>query len=149
MKKMLIKIFLFLTICLIAGAAYGDQTSCGVPPSPAVFLKLGVSGVTGDPQYLYVMAGGKISLYETAGMTFIRSVDLPKPTLPNDAPPQPKATDSGQFPPPPPPLPHGLWAGNNSLYVLAGPFIYVYSVPDLNLQNTVQLPKPDLPQVSK
>jgi hypothetical protein len=42
--------------------------------------------------------------------------------------------------------PHGLWAGNGVLYVLAGHVVCIYSVPDLSLQKTVQLPKPELPQ---
>lgn len=145
MKKILIVVILCLALCWIAGTAYGQQTSSGSLPSPAVFFKFGLTGIFGDQQYLYVMAGGKIMQYEAAKMTLLRSVDLPEPTLPNDAPPPPKVTDAGHFPPPPP-LSHGLWVGNNSLYVLAGPFIYIYSVPDLTLRNTVQLPKPELPK---
>jgi hypothetical protein len=142
MKRILIVVILCMALCWIAGAAYGQQTSSDSLPSPAVFFKFGLTGIFGDQQYLYIMAGGKIMQYEAAEMTLLRSVDLPEPTLP--APP-PKVTDAVNFPPPPP-LPHGLWVGNNSLYVLAGLFIYTYSVPDLTLQNTVQLPKPELPK---
>jgi hypothetical protein len=71
MRKMLIKIFLCLAICLIAGTAYGDQTTAGAQPSPAIFFRLAPSGIFGDRQYLYVMAGGKIMPYEITEMTLL------------------------------------------------------------------------------
>jgi len=151
MRKILIQVLLLLAICSLAGAACGDQTSSGAPPSPAVFLTLGSSGVAGDQQYLYVMAGGMITQYEIAGMTIVGSTNLPDPALPTDAPPPPPppAAGTGQLPPPPPQMPHGLWLGNNTLYALAGPFIYVYSLPGLSLQNTIQLTPPNLPLASQ
>ncbi len=147
MNKTLIKIILCMAIFTIAGLAYGQQTtSSSVQPPPAIFFKLGTTGIAGDQQFLYVAAGAKILQYEISGMTLLRTVDLPDATPPQGTPPKPP--ESGSLPPPPPPLPHGLWEGNGFLYVLGGPFVYVYSVPDLTLQNTVQLPKPDLPQAS-
>ncbi|MGA2404601.1 MAG: hypothetical protein ABSG91_23335 [Syntrophobacteraceae bacterium] len=125
------------------------QQAGDAQPPPAVFFKLGLTGISGDQQYLYVMAGGEILQYEVAGMTLQRSVDLPDIAPPQCAPP--KAPDPGKFPPHPPMggPPHGLWAGNGYLYVLGGPVIWIYSVPDLTLQKTVELPKPQLPQVGK
>jgi len=144
-RRTLIEIILCLAICSIAATAYGQHTSDDGPqPPPAVFFKLGLSGVTGDSQNVYAMAGGKILQYDISSMSLQRTVDLPDIAGPPKAPPPP-AADSGNHRPPPPPQSHGLWASGNSLYVLAGPFIYVYSVPDLTLQNTVQLPKPELP----
>lgn len=116
MKKILIVVILCLALYWIVGTVYGQQTSSGSLPSPAVFFKFGLTDIFGDQQYLYVMAGGKIMQYEAAKMTLLRSVDLPEPTLPKDAPPPPKVTDAGHFPPPPP-LSHGLWVGNNSLCI--------------------------------
>ena len=110
------------------------------------FVRFGPTGISGDQQYLYVMAGGKILEYQLTDMTLLRSVALPDPGPPGQISTSSTATGSGKFPPPPPPMPHGLWAGNGSLYVLQGPSVYTYSVPDLTLQNTVQLPKPELPQ---
>jgi len=138
---------LCMTLFSIAGAAYGAQTASDAQPSPAVFLKFGLTGVTGDQQNLYVMAGGQILQYDLTGASLLKKVDLPNLPSPPDATP-PQATTSNNFPPPPhhPHMPQGLWAGNNSLYVLAGPFIYIYSTPGLSLKNTVKLPKPQLPQ---
>jgi hypothetical protein len=146
LSKILIKVILCLAIWSIAEVAHGQQTSSGVQPPPPIFFKLGLTGIFGDQQYLYVMAGGKILQYEIAEMTLRRSVDLPDPALPTSGPP--KMTEPGKFPPPPPPaLPHGLWAGNGLLYVLAGPVVSIYRVSDLTLQKTMQLPKPESPQV--
>ncbi|MGO9312990.1 MAG: hypothetical protein ACLQBD_00425 [Syntrophobacteraceae bacterium] len=145
MSKILIPVILCLALCSIAGVANPQQSS-DVQPPPAVFSKLGLAGISGDQQYLYVMAGGKIREYQLTDMTLLRSVDLPDIAPPQGAPPKPPAT--GKFPPHPPMggPPHGLWAGNGVLYVLAGPGVCIYSVPDLSLQKTVQLPKPELPQ---
>jgi hypothetical protein len=122
------------------------QQTCEDGPPPAFFFKLGLTGISADSEHLYVMAGGKILQYDVTGTTLQNSVDLPDPAPPKDVPPKPK--DHGKFPPPPP-LPHGLWAGNSVLYVLGGPVIYLYSLPHLTLQKTVELPKPELPQVAK
>ena len=145
MRKISISVILCLALCSIAVAAYGQQTA-GDTAGAFLIVRFSPTGVSGDQQYLYVMAGGKILEYQLTDMTLLRSVDLPDPGPPTGAPP--KQPDSGKFPPPPP-IPHGVWAGNGSLYVLAGPFVYTYSVPDLSLQNTVQLPKPELPQAAK
>ena len=146
MSKILILVILCLTLCSIAGVAYPQQTS-DVQPPPAIFFKLGLTGISADQQYVYVMAGGKILQYEITKMTLLRSVDLPDIAPPQGAPP--KLPGPGKFPPGPPMggPPHGLWAGNGVLYVLAGPVVCIYSVPDLSLQKTLQLPKPELPQV--
>jgi hypothetical protein len=145
-SKILILVILCLTLCLISGEAYPQQAS-DVQPPPATFFKLGLTGIAADQQYLYVMAGGKILQYKITEMTLLRSVDLPDIAPPQCTPSKPP--DPGKFPPHPPMggPPHGLWAGNGSLYVLMGPVVCTYSVPDLILQKTVQLPKPELPQV--
>jgi len=146
-SKVTILIILCLALCSIAGVAIPQQSSSNVQQPPAIFFKLGLTGISADQQYLYVMGGGKILQYEISEMTLLRSVDLPDIVPPQGTPPSPAAT--GEFPPHPPMggPPHGLWAGNGFLYVLAGPVVCIYSVPDLSLQKTVQLPKPELPQV--
>jgi hypothetical protein len=143
-NKILILVILCVALCSIAGVAIPQQTG-DVQPPPAVFAKLGLTGISADQQYLYVMAGGKILQYKISDMTLLRSVDLPDIAPPQGPPPKP--ADPGKFPPHPPMggPPHGLWAGNGVLYVLAGPVVCIYSVPDLSLQKTVQLPKPELP----
>lgn len=148
MSKVTILVVLSLALCLVTGIANPQQTSSGVQPSPAAFFNLGLSGISAEQQYLYVMAGGKILQYEISEMTLLRSVDLPAIASPQGAPPEPSTT--GEFPPHPPMggPPQGLWAGSGFLYVLAGPAVCIYTVPDLTLQKTVQLPKPELPQGS-
>jgi len=144
-RKMLILFILCPAPLSFAAAAYGQQTA---DDTTGAFLigRFSPTGICGDQQYLYVMAGGKILEYQLTDMALLRSEDLSDPGPPKGAPP--KRPDPGGYPPPPP-IPHGLWAGNGSLYVLAGPFVYIYSIPDLTLQNTVQLPKPELPQAGK
>jgi len=67
-------------------------------------------------------------------------VDLPKPTPPKE--------EAAMSCPPPPPGggPHGLCAGDGVLYVLAGPMIYRFRTPDLALETSAQLPKPEMPK---
>jgi hypothetical protein len=146
-NKILILIILCLALCSFAGVANPQQTS-HVQPPPAIFAKLGLTGIAADQQYLYVMAGGKILQYKISDMTFVRSVDLPDITPPQGPPPKP--LEPRKFPPHHPMggPPHGLWAANGVLYVLGGPSVHLYNLPDLTLKNSVQLPKPDLPEVA-
>jgi len=119
----------------------------GPPPHHGMFHMMGLSGISGDQQNLYVLAGGKIMQYGLADLKLLKTVDLPKPVPPSNLPPKGKE-ESGKFPPPPPfPMagPQGLWAGGGSLYVLAGPVIHRYSTPDLTFKTTVELPKPEFP----
>jgi hypothetical protein len=120
----------------------------GPPPHHGMFHMMGLSGISGDQQNLYVLAGGKIMQYSLVDLKLLKTVDLPKPVPPSSLPPKGKE-ESGMFPPPPPfPMagPHGLWAGDGALYVLAGPVIHRYSTPDLTFKTTVELPKPEPPK---
>jgi len=45
----------------------------------------------------------------------------------------------------PPPLPAAVCADGKHLYVACGPKIFQYSIPDLKLIKTVELPKPAPP----
>ena len=138
----------------IPETAFGQSVQSEQPPSPLMFFKMGLSGIAGDEDHLFVMAGGKIMVYQISGMSLLKSVDLPDP--PADAlPPKPNFSsfDPRSNPPPfPPPFAHphgrpqGLWASDHFLFVLAGPMIYEYSTPDLALVSTTQLPKPELPK---
>ncbi|MFZ2445846.1 MAG: hypothetical protein WAW37_05775 [Syntrophobacteraceae bacterium] len=155
-RKMTMALIFALTLSLSGaalfscylGAAFG-ATEEAVQPPPPMFPKMGLSGITGDQDYLYVLAGGKIMLYQLNDMVLVKTVDLPDP--PSGAlPPKP---DLSQFPPPfPPPHgggPHGLWVGGSFLYVLAGPVIHEYSTPDLSLVSSKELPRPELPKTGK
>lgn len=146
-----LKILLCLAGVLIAvsitGNAFPGTDSTQLPP-PGMH-RMGLSGIAGDQQYLYVMAGGKILEYDQADMSLIKTVALPDP----GPPPAPPADTTGKSDlhkfPPPPAGPHGLWASDHFLYVLAGPKLYRYSTPDLTLQLTTELPKPDPPTGTK
>ncbi len=127
--------------CLALGKTVAAADEMQMPPL-SMFHKLGLSGICGDQEYLYIMAGGKIMLYQLSNMALLKTVDLPETAAPPGPPPQ--EIDSRPFPPPPPVAgPHGLWSDDHFLYVLAGPSIHEYSIPDLALLNTVELPKPD------
>ena len=130
-----------------AGVAFpGADTA--QPPALGMFHRMGASGISGDQQYLYVVAAGRILEYDTANMSLVKSVDLPEMT-----PPVPPADTTGKsdFRRLPPPLgaPHGVWATDHFLYVMAGPKLYKYSTPDLTLQLTEELPRPELPASKK
>lgn len=138
---------LTLALALILGLGSGTALSGDIfdemaPPPGGMPPMMGLSGITASGQYLYVMAGGQILEYSVSDMTLVKKMDLPAPVLPSGAPP--KGAESGNFPPPPHGGgPHGIWAGTSVLYVLAGPMVYQYSIPDLTLQKSTELPKPD------
>ncbi len=113
--------------------------------SPGKFFKMPMSGISGDNDYLYVMAGGKIMAYQKGRLTLSKTVELPD--LPADMlPPKPDfSSGPPPFPPPPGGPPHGLWVSDQMLYVLAGPMMYQYSTPDLSLITSKALPKPEFP----
>lgn len=147
-RKLIVGLIVVLVVFWAACLVYSDQTES--PKPPPMHLMAGLSGICGDGDglYLYVMAGGKILQYEIATMQLINSVDLPKPALPRSAPPA--AIQPGQLPPHPPmAAPHGLWIRDDLLYVLAGPVIHRYSIPDLILGNSTELPRPDPPQTEE
>lgn len=136
------KILISLTMVLAftATTAWADPPG-GVFPPHGFHHRLGPASLTADKQHLYILAGPKILQYSLADLKLVKTVDLPKP-----APPQGK--DAMPFPPPPLPLagPHGVWAGDGFLYALAGPMLFQYSLPDLTLKKTAELPKPEFPK---
>jgi hypothetical protein len=143
MLRILIGFALSLVVSSATGPAFAQSTQKMESPPPIGHL-LGLSGICVDQQYLYVMAGGKIMQYEISDIKLLRAVDLPE--LPPPPQVSPKDAGSGQLPPPQMAAPHGLCASEGFLYVLAGPLFFRYSTPDLTLQNSVELPRPRLPQ---
>jgi hypothetical protein len=145
-RKILLSLVLAAVLLLTSASAFAASTE-GHPPPHGMFHLMGLSGVSGDKQNLYVLAGGKIMQYGLADLKLLKTVDLPKPVPPSHL----KSKEEPGKPPPPPPFkhgpgPHGIWAGEGGLYVLAGPMIYRYSTPDLTLKTSVELPKPEPPQ---
>ena len=147
-RKILILIGLALAggllLTIVAGFAAPPE---GPPPHHGMFHMMGLSGISGDQQNLYVLAGGKIMQYGLADLKLLKTVDLPKPVPPSNLPPKGKE-EYGKFPPPPPHHrgPQGLWAGDGALYVLAGPMVHKFSTPDLTLKTSVELPRPEFPK---
>ena len=140
-------VVLALSLSMVVFAAQTKDTLLPPPFNP----KMGMSGICGDQRYLYVMAAGKILQYELSSMKLLNTVELP------DLPPPPRGhlplndlsrkAHNGKCPHhhPMPGPPQGLWTGGNYLYAMAGPVVYRYSLPDLKLDLTQELPKPDLP----
>lgn len=146
LRKTLMSLAVAAALILTGTSAFADPHQ-GMPPHHGMFHMMGLSGLTGDQQHLYVLAGCKIMQYSLADLKLLKAVDLPKPVPPAD-----KSTgkeEAGKFPPPPPfPMagPHGIWAGDGALYVMAGPMVYQFSTPDLTLKTSVELPKPEFPK---
>jgi hypothetical protein len=112
---------------------------------------MGPSCISADKQHLYVVVDGKIMQFGAANMKLVKTVDLPKPAPPSDARPAdapPQGKPPGHHPPFGPPMagPLGIYATESFLYVVAGPVIYQFSTPDLELRNTVELPRPEPPR---
>ena len=132
-----------LTMC--AGVAYAAKTDGTTPPPPFMAPP---SGICADEYSLYVVADGKIMQYQISDLTLVATLNLPKPSAPEGTPTllPPADSTSGQVPPPPPGgRSQGVWTSNGILYILAGPIVYRYSIPDLVLQTSVELPKPTPP----
>jgi hypothetical protein len=138
-RKMLISLALAVALILIGGLAVAGPPE-GMFPHRAMPPMMG-SGIAGDKQNLYVVAGPKIMQFSLADLKLTKTVDLPKPALP-------KEKEGMPCPPPLPPMggPHGLWVGDGALYVVAGPMLYKFSTPDLTLKSTAELPKPEPPK---
>ncbi|MEM5788163.1 MAG: hypothetical protein AAGU11_12655 [Syntrophobacteraceae bacterium] len=130
---------------ILAGTAAG-QTEQNLPPPPPAFGKTGFSGISGDEDYLYVLAGGKLMVYQISDMALLKTAELAESSSGTER----SNSGSSNFSPPAPPPPgggaHGLWARDHFLYVLAGPFIHEYTVPDLTHVSSKELPKPEPPK---
>ncbi len=144
--KIVMSLALAVALILTGTSAFADPPAKSPLPHD-MFHMMGLSGLSGNQQHLYVLAVGKIMQYSLADLKLLKTVDLNKPLPQAD---KSKGKEEGGKLPPLPPFPtigpHGLWAGADALYVLAGPIIYKFSIPDLTLQTIVELPKPELPK---
>ena len=116
-----------------------------MPPMNTAFA---MAGICTDQQYLYAVAGGKITQYLLTDMSLVKTVDLPDP----GPPPAVSASDMDTVPPqsgkmPPPHFGKSQWllANGGYLYIMMGPMIYRYSASGLTLQSSTELPKPEGP----
>jgi hypothetical protein len=149
-RNILIAMALFLAFSVNI-AVLADQTKEG-PPPPPFNPKMTLSGIAGNQSNIFVMAAGKIFQYDLASMKLVKSVDLPDLAPPKEGPPpmkEPpeKPSEQGKCPHHPPMggPPQGLWTSGNYLYALAGPMLYRYSLPDLKLDLSQELPRPEFP----
>lgn len=147
MNRKMLLVSLALTGALIVTATLAFAAPHHKPPPPhGKFPPIGVSGIYGTTQHLYVLEGCKILQYSLPDLKLLKSLDLPQPSPPPAAPGQKEAH---RLPPPPPPArAQGIYGSNHALYVLAGPMLYQYSTPDLTLKNKVALPKPEPPKLT-
>ena len=101
----------------------------------------GVSSVCTDKNYLYAIQGPMINQYALPDLTLVKSVELPKPELAADS----ESGSAATLPTPPRGgAPCALCTDGAYLYVVQGSFVYQYSLPDLTLVQSVELPKPEL-----
>jgi hypothetical protein len=142
-SKVLLSFALALVLILTSVLASAAPPE-GMFPPRGLRPMLMPSGLVADKEHLYVVVGPKIMQYGLADLKLVKTVDLPKPALP-------KEQEAMPWPPLHPPMggPPGLWAGEGSLYVLAGPMLYRFSTPDLTLKTTTELPKPEPPKAEK
>ena len=135
-KKFLASLGLALALMLTSVAAFAGPHGGKFP-----FPGMHPAGMTSDTHHLYVLVGPQILQYSLGDLKLLKTVDLPKPT---------SSQQQEARPCPPPFIPGGgspaLWAGDGSLYVLAGPKLFRFSTPDLALKGTIELPKPEKPQ---
>lgn len=114
-----------------------------------------------DGQYLFVMAGDTLFQYAVADLTLVATIDLPRPEPPEETADQSQgsvvltgwaeklaalrgqAGTENRTQPPPPRAGSGLCTDGTYLFMLRGPEIQQYSVSDMTLVNSVQLPSPE------
>jgi hypothetical protein len=148
-RKILMNLTLAIALILTGTLAFADPHH-GMRPPHGMFPHMGGAGITGTQQHLYVIIGGKIMQYDRADLKLLKTVDLPKPEPPVDLKSKGKE-EGGKLPPPPFPMarPQGFWLGDGALYVMAGPMIHKFSLPDLSLKTSVELPKPEFPKADR
>jgi hypothetical protein len=140
MQKMSLGTIILVLMLTSAAAMAGPFEAMHLCPGGKPPL-MGPGGIATDKQFLYVLAGPKIMQFSLEDLRLLKTVDLPKPT-----PPKEKAAMPCPPPFPPKGVPQGLCAGDGSLYVLAGPVIYRFKTPDLTMESSAQLPKPEMPR---
>jgi hypothetical protein len=80
-----IKILMVLALALILTGTWAfAEPPPGTPFPHEMFHMMGVSGLSGTQQHLYVMAGGKIMQYSLADLKLLKTVDLPQPVPQGD-----------------------------------------------------------------
>jgi hypothetical protein len=151
-KKALVALTLTLAMSCCAGTSMHAAHAADKPKFPPPPMH-GVGGFCADETNLYVVQGGRILKYVREDLSLAATVDLPRPTPPSTSASASSstttdATSSSELPPLPP-MGGGCWTDGSLLYVITGPLLHAYSVPDLTLGTTVELPRPEPPSASK
>ena len=131
-------VVLSLVLLFVCSGSFAQDMKFPPPPGG------GHSGICTDGTYLYVIHGPGIFKYSLSDMTQQAYVALPIPEAPADV--SMPDNESGLPGPPPGPGPAGICTDGVNLYVLLGGSILQYSLSTLTLQNTTDLPLPELPQ---
>ena len=121
------------------------------------------SGLCTDGEYLFVMAGDTLYQYSVEDLSLVTTVALPKPVQPqdNNNQTQPsqlmerwaekiknlrdKVSSDNQALPPPPPTGSGICTDGPHLFMLRGDTIYQYTISNMTLVKSAELPKPEPP----
>ena len=132
-----IALMLFMLLISTTGA-YANQHN-GPPPAS--------TGLCTDGQSLFVMAGDTLYQYSAADLSLVTTVALPKPAPPkeSDSNAVEKISSDNETQTPPPPAGSGLCTDGTYLFMLRGHSIQQYTVSDMTLVNSVELPKPAPP----
>jgi hypothetical protein len=161
--------FILSLLVFYASGAYAQQgPPQGPPPPPA-------SGITTDGLYLFVMSGDSLYQYSSSDLSLVTTVKLPRPAPPEDNNTQMSSSalgsrwaekfakirakfssadaaagsDNQTQPPPPPPGGSGLCTDGTYLFKLRGHSISQYTIADMTLVKSVELPKPELPTTAE
>lgn len=131
-----------MILCMLLIGATGAlaQQAAGQPPPPPS------SGICVSGEYLFVLSGGSIHEYTAADLALVTSVELPKPEAPEISDNQTQTTAGA--PPqgmgPPPDAGSGMCADGEYLFVLSGRTVQQFTISDMSLVQSVELPQPAL-----
>ncbi len=119
---------------LICGSAWAQTETGPTPPPPDM-----KSALCTDGTYLYVGMGRFVFQYDMTDSSLINTLELEElePVETRD-----DATGESE-PPLRAPMVSGISTDGARLYVLVGPLVHQYSLPDLEFLEYFQIPKPE------
>lgn len=129
---------MFFILLISTAGAYAQQNNGPPPPS---------AGLCTDGQSLFVMLGATMYQYSLADLSLITTVTLPKPDPQTDSdnPIRGNTNSDNETQPPHPPAGSGLCTDGTYLFMLRGHSIHQYTISDMRLVKSVELPKPEPP----
>lgn len=133
-----------LFILLIGTTGAFAQQAIGQPPPPSS------SGICMSGEYLYVLSDFSIHKYTASDLSLETSIELPRPALPESSDNQTQ-TAAGAPPEgmgPPTAAGSGMCTDGEYLFVLSGKTLQQYTIADMSLVQSVELPQPALQTTS-